>query len=120
MLNPARKLPTRARKETSNLVVMLLSESPGKLTPRSIATSARSMGAQILCTIQETVISMRKMEWRKLIFALQKKGGKKSNPARQNFAQLSKKLDKFEKVIKKFSANKSKKRCRDDSDSDSE
>jgi hypothetical protein len=33
----------------------------------SIATSARNMGTQILCTIQETVISMRRTERRNLI-----------------------------------------------------
>jgi hypothetical protein len=69
MHNPARKLPTRARKETSNLVLMLPSESPIKLAPRSIATSARSIEACILCTIRETVVSMRKTEWRKPFFA---------------------------------------------------
>ncbi len=47
-----------------------------------------------------------------------KKAGKKPNPAKQSFAQLSKKLDKLEKTLKKAS-HKSKKRRRDDSDSDS-
>jgi hypothetical protein len=65
--NPARKLPTRARKETSNLVLMLLSESPRKSTLRRIATSERSMGAHILCPIQETVVSMRNTKWRRPI-----------------------------------------------------
>ncbi len=46
-----------------------------------------------------------------------KRGGKKPNPASQSFAQLSKKLDKLEKGIKKQSAY-SKKRCWDDSNSD--
>jgi hypothetical protein len=47
------------------------------------------------------------------------KAGKKPNPAKQLFAQLSKKLDKLEKTLKKAS-HKSKKRHRDDSDSNSE
>jgi hypothetical protein len=47
-----------------------------------------------------------------------KKGGKKPSPAMQCFVQLSKKLDKLEKAIKKQST-KSKKCHRDDSDSDS-
>jgi hypothetical protein len=51
-------------------------------------------------------------------FRATKKAGKKSNPAKQSFAQLSKKLDKLEKTLKKAS-HKSKKRCRDDSDSNS-
>ncbi len=52
-------------------------------------------------------------------FHTTKKGGKKPYPAKQSFAQLSKKLGKHEKVIKKLSI-KSKKCCRDDSDLDSE
>jgi hypothetical protein len=51
-------------------------------------------------------------------FCPTKKAGKKTNPAKQSFAQLSKKLDKFEKTLKKASL-KSKKRRRDNSDSDS-
>jgi hypothetical protein len=52
-------------------------------------------------------------------FHAAKKAGEKTNPAKQLFAQLSKKLDRLEKTIKKAS-QKSKKRRRDDSDSDSE
>jgi hypothetical protein len=52
-------------------------------------------------------------------FCATKKAGKKSNPAKQSFAQLSKKLDRLEKTIMKAS-HKSKKRCRDNSDSNSE
>jgi hypothetical protein len=47
-----------------------------------------------------------------------KKAGKKPNPAKQSFAQLSKKLDKLEKTLKKAPL-KSKKCHRDNSDSDS-
>jgi hypothetical protein len=52
-------------------------------------------------------------------FRAAKKAGKKPNPAKQLLAQLSKKLDRLEKTIKKAS-HKSKKCCRDDIDSDSE
>ncbi len=51
-------------------------------------------------------------------FRAAKKAGKKPNPAKQSFAQLSKKLDRLEKTIKK-SSQKSKKCHRDDSHSDS-
>jgi hypothetical protein len=47
------------------------------------------------------------------------KAGKKPNPAKQLFTQLSKKLDKLEKTLKRAS-HKSKKRHRDNSDPDSE
>jgi hypothetical protein len=52
-------------------------------------------------------------------FCAAKKAGKKPNPAKQSFAQLSKKLDKLEKTLKKAS-HKSKKCRRDDSDSEIE
>ncbi len=67
MHNPTRKLPTRARKETRDLVLSLWLESPRKLTPWSIASSARSMGARILRTTGDIVVSMRKTGWRKPI-----------------------------------------------------
>jgi hypothetical protein len=51
-------------------------------------------------------------------FLAAKKAGKKLNPAKQSFAQLSEKLDKLEKTLKKAS-HKSKKSCRDNSDSNS-
>jgi hypothetical protein len=51
-------------------------------------------------------------------FCTAKKAGKKPNPAKQSFAQLSKKLDKLEKTLKKAS-HKSKKRWRDNSNFDS-
>jgi hypothetical protein len=47
------------------------------------------------------------------------KSSKKTNPAWQNFAQLSKKLDKLKKALKKLS-KKSKKHHYKDSNSDSE
>jgi hypothetical protein len=52
-------------------------------------------------------------------FRAAKKAGKKPNPAKQLFAQLSKKLDKLEKTLRKAS-QKSKKCRRDNSDSNSE
>ncbi len=52
-------------------------------------------------------------------FCSAKKAGKKPNPAKQSFTQLSKKLDKLEKTLKKASL-KSKKCRRDNSNSDSE
>ncbi len=52
-------------------------------------------------------------------FCTTKKASKKPNPAKKLFAQMSKKLDKLEKTLKKAS-QKSKKCCKDDSDSDIE
>ncbi len=55
----------------------------------------------------------------KVDFRAAMKAGKKPNPAKQLFTQLNKKLDKLEKTLKKAS-HKSKKCCRNDSNSDSE
>jgi hypothetical protein len=52
-------------------------------------------------------------------FCAAKKGSKKANPVNQNFAQLSKKLDKLKKALEKLS-NKKKKRHYKDRDSNSE
>jgi hypothetical protein len=52
-------------------------------------------------------------------FRAGKKGGKKPNPTKQSFAQLSEKLDKLEKVFKKKDTKKRKRR-RSDSNSNSE
>jgi hypothetical protein len=52
-------------------------------------------------------------------FCTTKQSGKKPNPASQNFAQLSKILDKLEKALKKLS-KKSKKHCYKGSGSNSE
>jgi hypothetical protein len=46
-------------------------------------------------------------------------GGKKGNPVNQNFAQLTKKIKKLEKALKK-SGKKWRKRHNKDSDSNSE
>jgi hypothetical protein len=52
-------------------------------------------------------------------FRATNKGTRKSNPTKQSFAQLCKKMDKLEKVIKKQDT-KRKKRRHSDTDSDSE
>jgi hypothetical protein len=52
-------------------------------------------------------------------FRTAKKGGKKTYPVNQNFAQLTKKIDKLEKALKK-SGKKGKKRRYEDNNSDSE
>ncbi len=52
-------------------------------------------------------------------FRATKKGQYNCNPVDQNFAQLTKKIEKLEKALKK-SGKKGKKRCYKDSNSDSE
>jgi hypothetical protein len=90
MHNPARKLPIRARNETSHLVLSLQSDSPRKLAPRSIATYARSMGARITHNTKDCFMN-EKDGLEKANFRAAKEGGKKPNSAKQSFAQLGKK-----------------------------
>jgi hypothetical protein len=52
-------------------------------------------------------------------FCAAKKGRRKDNPANQNFGQLTKKIEKLEKVLKK-SGKKEQKHHYEDSNSDSE
>ncbi len=52
-------------------------------------------------------------------FCATKKGVKKDNPVNQNFVQLTKKIEKLEKVLKKSDKKGQKRRC-EDSNSDSE
>ncbi len=52
-------------------------------------------------------------------FRAAKKGKKKGNPVNRNFAQLTKKIERLEKALKK-SGKKGKKCCYKDSNSDSE
>ncbi len=76
------------------------------------------MGARILRTLPKIATKYKKDGMKKTNFCTAKKACKKPNPAKQLFAQLSKKSDKLEKTLKKAS-QKSKKCRRDDSDSDS-
>jgi hypothetical protein len=77
--NP-RKLLTRARKATSNLVPNLLPESQRNLAPRSTATYARGMGARTRCTIQEIFVSMARTKRRNTISTLPKKAERNPIP----------------------------------------
>ncbi len=115
-------LPTKARKGRNALVPILRSGFPRKSalrSLRSIANYARSMGAHIPCTTHVIVIGLRRTEQKKSSFRAAKKGGKKNYPVNQNFAQLTEKIDKLEKALKK-SGKKGWKCCFKESNSDSE
>jgi hypothetical protein len=117
MRNPT-NLPTRVRKGRSIPVPILRSRFPRKSNLRRIATYARSMGARIPLTRLVNVIGMRKTEQRNLVSMLLRKA-ERNYPVNQNFAQLTEKINKLEKVLKK-SGKKGKKCHYEDSDSDSE
>ncbi len=118
--NPT-SLPTKARKGRKALVPILWFGFPRKSalkSLRSIANYARSMGVHIPHTTQVIVVGLRRMEQKNLVSTPLRKA-KENYPVNQNFAQLTKKIDKLEKALKK--SGKKGKKCRyEDSDSDSE
>jgi hypothetical protein len=98
MRNPARKLLTRTKQELSSPVLEPQSKLPRKSVLRGPASCARNMGG---CT--KDCRRYKKDGMVKTDFHAAKKAGKKHNPVKQSFAQLSKKLDKLEKTLKKAS-----------------
>jgi hypothetical protein len=112
-------LPTKARKGRNALVPILRSGFPRKSTMRSLRKLCKKHGGAH--TTHNTCGCRRfeKDRTEKSSFRTAKKGGKKNYPVSQNFAQLTKKIDKLEKALKK--SGKKGKKCRyEDSDSDSE
>jgi hypothetical protein len=59
------------------------------------------MGARIPRTTLMIVIGSKKDGKEKFDFRATKKGGKKGSPVKHNFAQLTKKINKLEKSLKK-------------------
>ncbi len=119
MCLPGRKLFTRMRQKPSGPVQELHCRFPKKIHfKKSCKLCKKHRGAHTTHLTKDC----RKYEndsTLKANFLSTKKAGKKPNPAKQLFAQLSKKLDRLEKTLKKAS-HKSKKNHRVDSDSDSE
>jgi hypothetical protein len=105
MCNPARKLLRRVRQETSGPVLELRSKF-------------KKHGGMHTTHATKDCHRYEKDGTVKAKFCTAKKAGKKPNPAKQSLAQLSKKLDKLEKTLKKDSLS-SKKCRRDNSNSDS-
>jgi hypothetical protein len=77
------------------------------------------MGVHIPCTIFVIVIGSKKDGKEKSSFRAAKKGGYKNNPVNQNFTQLTNKIEKLEKGLKKSGKKGEKRHCKD-SDSNSE
>ncbi len=117
MRNPT-SLPTRARKGRSILVPILWSRFPRKSNLRSCNLCKKHEGAHTTHMTRDCC-KYEKDRTEKSSFRVAKKGGKKNYPVNQNFAQLTKKIDKLEKALKK-SGRKCKKRRYEDSNSNSE
>ncbi len=114
----AEKASFNGKKGKKGQVLILRPAFPRKSVSQKIATYARNMGAHMTHSTGEC----RKYEkdgTLKASFRATKKGGKKSYPSNQNFAQLTKKIEKLEKALKK-SGKRGKKHRYEDSNSDSE
>ncbi len=112
-----RKLPSKAKKE----------KRPGTDPTARVPKKVRFAKNCNLCKkhgvahMTHSTGECRKYEkdgTEKSSFRAAKKGGKRSYPADQNFVQLTKKIEKLEKALKK-SDKKGKKHRYEDSDSDS-
>ncbi len=113
MRNPARKLLTRMRREPSGPVLELQSRLP--ISPFwEVLQAVQETWERAYCARYQRLPQVRERRNGESQFLSHQKAGKKPNPAKQPFSQLSKKLDKLEKTLKKAS-----KRLRDDSNSDS-
>jgi hypothetical protein len=99
MRNP-RSLPSMERKDKNNQVLILRPAFPRKSNLRRIATCVRNMGAHIQLT-RLVNVKYEKDGTEKSSFRAAKKGGKKNYPVNQNFTQLTKKIKKLEKALKK-------------------
>ncbi len=115
LLLATRNLCTVINMVHSNLVLTTVPES---LYQETLRPCNKHGG---VCTTHNSCDCRRfkKDETDKADFRAAKKGRKKPNPTKQSFAQLSEKLDKLEKVLKKRDTKK-RKCCHSDSDSDSE
>ncbi len=98
--NLPRSFLTRARKGRNALVPIPRSGFPRKSALRGIATCARNGGAYTTHNRRDCC-RFEKDGKEKSNFCAAKKGEKKGNPVNQNFAQLTKKIKKLKKVLKK-------------------
>jgi hypothetical protein len=113
-----RSLLTRVRKETRGLVLSI-----GKILKKGCTKKDCDLCKKHrdVHTTHNTKDCRRykKDGIEKSDFCAAKKGRKKSNPTKHSIVQLSKKMDRLKKVIKKQDV-KRKKHCHSDSDSNSE
>ena len=104
-----RKLRTAIKRVRSNLVLKLQPE-PKKACAKKHCNLCKKHGSGYMTHNTCDCHWFEKDGTEKSDFHTAKKGGKNPNPVKQSFTQLSKKLDKLEKVIKKKDTKKRKRR----------
>jgi hypothetical protein len=118
MRHPTRKLLTRMRQEPSGPALepqKAMKQAHNNIHFEKSCKLCKKHGGAHTTHFTKDCCKYKKDRMVKADFRTAKEAGKKPNLAKQLFAQLSKKLDKLEKILKKAS-HKSKKRPRDDSD----
>ncbi len=111
-------LPSTARKGKKGQVLILRPAFPRKSILQKKCNLCKKHGGAHTTHNTSECRKYEKDGTEKSSFRAAKKGGKKSYPSNQNFAQLTKKIEKLEKALKK-SGKKGKKRRYEDSFSDS-
>ncbi len=114
-----RNLPSTARKGKKGQVLILRPVFPRKSISQKKSDLCKKHGGAHTTHNTGECRKYEKDGTEKSSFCAAKKGGKRSYPSNQNFAQLTEKIEKLEKALKK-SGEKGKKRRYEDSDSDSE
>ncbi len=106
------------RRRVRSDLVLRVPESPKKVRTEKHCNLCKKHGGAYTTHNTRDCCRFEKDGTEKVDFRAAKKGRKKPSPTKQSFAQLSEKLDKLEKVLKKRDTKKRKRR-RSDSDSDS-
>ncbi len=114
----AGKLCTVRKRILSNLILKLHPESQKKARAKKHCDLCKKHEGAYMTNSTRDCRWFEKDGMEKSNFRAAKKGGKKPNPTKQSFTQLSKKMDWLEKVIKKKDTKK-RKHCSSNSDSDS-
>ena len=114
-----RKLPPTARKEKKWPGTDPMARVPKKVHFAKSCDLCKKHGGAHTTHNTNECRKYAKDGTEKASYGSAKKSGKKGNTTKQNFAQLTEKIEKLEKALKK-SAKRGKKRRYEDSDSDSE
>ncbi len=113
-----RNLPSTARKGKNGQVLILRLAFPRKSVSQKSCDLCKKHGGAHTTHNTGECRKYEKDRTEKSSFRAAKKGGKRSYPSNQNFAQLTKKIEKLEKALKR-SGKKGKKYRYEDSNSDS-
>ncbi len=97
----SRNLPSTERKGKNGLVLILRSAFPRKSEFEKNCNLCKKHGGTHTTHTTRECCKYEKDRTEKSSFRAAKKGGKKNYPVNQNFTQLTEKIEKLEKALKK-------------------